>query len=99
MASTREGPQRAAITSPRISSGVRTSSTAASTPSRASLACMVADRARELLVRKDTRRPCSLSSPSTSAAPGTRMSPVHTQPSRSKTKPRSARSSRRDMVM
>src|SRR5712691_6673903 len=56
---------------------------------------MVAARARELLVRKVSARPWPRRSASTSAAPGTSTSPVHTQPSRSKMKPRISRSPRR----
>src|SRR5262249_20199415 len=60
--------------------------------------CMVTARARELFVRKVSALPWLRRSASTSPAPGTNTSPVHTQPSRSKMKPRISRSPRRDRV-
>ena len=56
-------------------------------------------RARELLVRKHSPLPCRRIKASTSAAPGVSTSPVHTQPSRSKTKPCISRRARRGGLM
>src|SRR6266542_70680 len=87
------------MTSPRISSGVSTSRSSACTPRRTSLSCMVAARARELLVRNETPRPWPRSSASTWAAPGVSTSPVQTQPSRTKTNPFISRKDRRVGLM
>src|SRR5207249_12026365 len=97
--STREAaPTCLPRTPPSIPRGVSPSLTPAWTPRRSSLACMVAARARELLVRNVSALPWLRRRASTSPAPGISTSPVHTHPSRSKMKPRISRSPRLDRL-
>src|SRR5438034_839095 len=87
MTSTREGPNRPAITPPMISSGVSVCS-ANVTPCAWSRRRMSSAVARELLVRNARPRPAPWSAASASPAPGFSALPLQRQPSRSKTNPR-----------
>jgi hypothetical protein len=94
-----EAKEHEVLTPLEILGEVSTSASLAATPRRSSLTCMVRARARELLVRKHSPLPCRRIKASTSAAPGVSTSPVHTQPSRSNTKPCISRRARRGGLM